>query len=211
MFSRLALLLSLAATFAPMQLDAQLLTSPSEPTVMLRAGDAVRINVWRRPELSGEFSIADDGSITHPLYRSVRVLGQPIASVEERLRVFLTQFDATPAFVVEPLLRVTLAGQIAKPNVYTLPPRTTIAQAVAVAGGPTERAQLSAVQVVRDGQVIVVDLTRADATQTQMPIRSGDQILVSPTRSVFREVVAPSMTVIGAVAAVASVLLRASH
>lgn len=206
---RLALVLCTVALLAPTRLVAQFPTTSSQP-VMLRAGDAVRINVWRRPEFSGEFAIGDDGSITHPLYRAVRVLGIPMAALEERLRSFLTQFDATPAFVVEPLLRVTLAGQIARPNVYTLPPRTTMAQAVAVAGGPTERGLLSAVQLVRDGEMMMLDLTRADATLTQMPIRSGDQILITPTRSVFREVVAPTMTVIGAVAAVVSVVMRSS-
>lgn len=206
---RLALVLCTVALLAPTRLVAQFPTTSAQP-VMLRAGDAVRINVWRRPEFSGEFAIGDDGSITHPLYRAVRVLGIPMAALEERLRSFLTQFDATPAFVVEPLLRVTLAGQIARPNVYTLPPRTTMAQAVAVAGGPTERGLLSAVQLVRDGEMMMLDLTRADATLTQMPIRSGDQILITPTRSVFREVVAPTMTVIGAVAAVVSVVMRSS-
>jgi hypothetical protein len=44
-----------------------------------------------------------------------------------------------------------------------------------------------------------------------MPIRSGDQIMVVPTRSVFREVVAPSMTVVGAVAAVVSVIMRSQR
>ena len=189
---------------------AQDLFSLAQP-VTLRAGDAVRINVWRRPEFSGEFSIGDDGSITHPLYRAVRVFGIPMTAVEERLRSFLTQFDATPAFIVEPLLRVTLAGQIARPNVYTLPPRTTMAQAVAVAGGPTERGKLSAVQLVREGQSMMLDLTRPDATLTQMPIRSGDQILITPTRSVFREVIAPSMSVVGAVAAIVSVIIRSSR
>jgi polysaccharide export outer membrane protein len=179
--------------------------------VTLHAGDAVRISVWRRPELSGEFPIGDDGSITHPLYRAIRVTGLPIPAVEERVRVFLTQFDATPAFVVEPLLRVSLAGQVTRPNVYTLPPRTTIAQAVSVAGGPTDKALLDAVQVMRDGRVQVVDLTRPDATVAQMPIRSGDQIVVWPSRSVFREVVTPTMTVIGTVAAVVSVIIRSQR
>jgi polysaccharide biosynthesis/export protein len=208
---RLALVPCAIALLVPTALQAQLLAAPPEPAVVLHTGDAVRINVWRRAELSGEFAIGDDGSIMHPLYRAVRVSGLPIPAVEERLRTFLTQFDATPAFVLEPLLRVTLAGQINRPNVYTLPPRTTIAQAVAVAGGPTDRGALSAVQLVRDGRVLVVDLTRPDATQTQMPIRSGDQIMVVPTRSVFREVVAPSMTVVGAVAAVVSVIMRSQR
>ncbi len=211
MLPRLALLICSAALLLPAPLHAQLLMGSAEPSVVLHAGDAVRINVWRRAELSGEFAIGEDGSITHPLYRAVRVGGLPIAAVEERLRTFLTQFDATPAFVVEPLLRVTLAGQIGRPNVYTLPPRTTIAQAVAIAGGSTDRALLTNVQLVRDGQVQVVDLTRADAALAQLQIRSGDQIVVLPTRSVFREVVTPSMTVIGAVAAVVSVIMRSQR
>ena len=209
MLPRLALLVCSAALLASTDLGAQGLSASTESALVLRTGDAVRISVWRRPELSGEFPIGDDGSIIHPLYRAVRVSGVPMATLEERLRTFLTQFDATPAFVVEPLIRVTLAGQIARPNVYTLSPRTTMAQAVAVAGGPTERGMLSAVQLVRDGQMMMVDLTRPDVTITQMPIRSGDQILISPTRSLFREVVAPSMTVVGAVAAVVSVIMRA--
>lgn len=209
MLPRLALLVCSAALLASADLGAQGLSASTESALVLRTGDAVRISVWRRPELSGEFPIGDDGSIIHPLYRAVRVSGVPMATLEERLRTFLTQFDATPAFVVEPLIRVTLAGQIARPNVYTLSPRTTMAQAVAVAGGPTERGMLSAVQLVRDGQMMMVDLTRPDVTITQMPIRSGDQILISPTRSLFREVVAPSMTVVGAVAAVVSVIMRA--
>jgi len=33
---------------------------PEQP--MLSGGDSVRINVWRRPELSGDFVVAPDGS-----------------------------------------------------------------------------------------------------------------------------------------------------
>ncbi|MBA2244399.1 MAG: SLBB domain-containing protein [Gemmatimonadetes bacterium] len=205
----LALLCWAATLLAPSQIVAQLAGMPAQPALTLHTGDAVRISVWQRPELSGEFPIGDDGSIVHPLYRALQVSGIPLSDVEERVRSFLLQFDATPTFVIEPLLQITLAGQIARPNVYTLPPRTTIAQAIAVAGGPTDRGRLTAVQLVREGRAFSVDLTRPDATLARMPIRSGDQIMIFPTRSVWREVVMPSMSVIGAVAGVISVIMRA--
>src|SRR5437016_2136635 len=52
--------------------------------VVLSPGDAIRIIVWRNAELSGEFTIAPDGSITHPLYREIKIAGLPIPQVEER-------------------------------------------------------------------------------------------------------------------------------
>src|SRR5690349_4287754 len=41
---------------------------PRSDQVVLAPGDSVRVVVWRKPELSGDFIIAPDGSITHPLY-----------------------------------------------------------------------------------------------------------------------------------------------
>jgi hypothetical protein len=32
----------------------------------LRPGDVVRIDVWQKPELSGEFRVGIDGSLVHP-------------------------------------------------------------------------------------------------------------------------------------------------
>jgi protein involved in polysaccharide export with SLBB domain len=214
-YGRLSLLavLSLIATLCtPSHTVAQMPDlSTSQPTVTLNGGDAIRINVWQRPELSGEFAIADNGSILHPVYRALNVGGVPLADVEGRVRGFLLQFDATPTFVIEPLLQVTLTGQVARPNVYTLPARTTIAQAIAFAGGPTDRGRLTSVQLVREKRTFSINLARPDDGLAQMPIRSGDQIMIFPTRSVWREVVTPSMSVIGAVAGVISVIMRAQR
>lgn len=209
---RVLAFLGLAATFLiPVRIAAQVSGEPGQPALTLHAGDAVRISVWQRPELSGEFAIGDDGSIVHPLYRTLQVSGIPLPEVEERVKNFLRQFDATPTFVVEPLLQITVTGQVVRPNIYTLPPRTTFAQAIAVAGGPTERGRLTSVQIVRDEREMLIDLSQPDAPLARMSIRSGDQIMIYPNRSVWREVVTPSMSVIGAVAGVVSVIMRAQR
>lgn len=180
----------------------------SQQATLLRAGDAVRITVWRKPELSGEFLVAADGSLTHPLYRTVQVMGVPLTTIEQRVQTFLARFEENPQFVVEPLLRVAVGGEVARPNLYNLRPETSIAQAVALAGGANERGRADQVHLFRDGTRQVLDLTNPESNAGRMPVRSGDEIVVARRRAVFREVVAPVMTVIGAVAAITNVVLR---
>ena len=171
-------------------------------------GDVLRITVWRKPEFSGDFPVAPDGSITHPLYRELKVAGLPFNAVEDVLRNFLSRFEANPSFVVSPLLRVFVGGEVRLPSVYTLPPRTTVAQAVAQAGGATERGRLDQVRVRRQDNVVVVDLTRPDGA-VPPEIHSGDQIIVGRSRSFLRDYLGPASSVIAALAAVSSVIIQA--
>jgi hypothetical protein len=71
-----------------------------------------------------------------PLYRGVHVTGIPLPSVEARLREFLGTLEENPQFVVEPLLRVAVAGEVRQPTTYNLRPETSLSEAVAIAGVP---------------------------------------------------------------------------
>jgi len=183
-------------------------TEVNPSAAVLRPGDVVRITVWRKPELSGEFEVAADGTVRHPLYRRVQLAGVPLPTAESRLRSFLEEFESNPHFVIEPLLRVAIAGEVRQPNLYALPPETTIAQAVAYAGGLTDRARPDRVHIVRDGGGVVVDLADPGGVATRLSIRSGDQIVVDRRTSVFRDYVAPVASIAGAIAAVVNVYLR---
>lgn len=177
-------------------------------TTTLQPGDALRIAVWRNSELSGEFTIAGDGSITHPLYREVRVTGLGRSAIEARLRTFLQRYEASPQFVIEPLLRVSVGGEVRQPNLFTLPPETSIAQAVAMAGGVTERGRIERVRVLRDGREIYFDLTELGTATRQARIQSGDQIFVTRRTSLFRDYIAPAGSITAALAALANIILR---
>lgn len=177
----------------------------------LAPGDLLRITVWRRPELSGDFVVAPDSSITHPLYREVKVAGVSLRVVEERVRTFLGKYETNAPFVISPLLRVFVGGEVRAPSVYTVAPGTTIAQAVALAGGPTERGNLESVSLVRQEQRQVLDLTRPDSHSTLIEARSGDQLLVARRRNFFLDVLAPSSSVFAAAASVASIIIQLSR
>jgi polysaccharide export outer membrane protein len=157
----------------------------------LQPGDIVQVTVWQREELSGEFTVAPDGSLNHPLYREVRVTGVPATQIEERLRSFLTAYEANPQVVVQPLYKVTVAGAVMRPDIYTLPPGTTISQAVTQAGGVTEDGKRDDVRLYRSANETRLDITEPEAIG--MPIQSGDQILVRDKSSGlgFRSTILP--------------------
>lgn len=168
------ILFALILAVLPVAASAQV---PSLDDPGLQPGDLVEITVWQRAELSGQFTVALDGTLTHPLYRQVRVTGLPPAQVEDRLRSFLSQFEANPQVVVRPLYQISVAGQVFRPNIYTVQPGTTVTQVVTMAGGVTADADTDDAQLTRGTQVTEIDLR--DASTVQMPVRSGDQILVN--------------------------------
>jgi protein involved in polysaccharide export with SLBB domain len=171
---------------------------------VLQPGDAVRITVWRDSAMSGEFAIAADGSLRHPVYRTLRVAGVPLPDVEARIRTFLTRYQTEPQFVAEPLVRVTVGGEAARPALYYLSPELTIAQAMALAGGSTERGRTDRVRLITGGRVQSIKLDGRDAGGS-LPVRSGDQLIVERRGSLFRDIVAPLFAIAGSAAAIITV------
>ena len=128
-------------------------------------------------------------------------------AVETRIREFLTKLEANPQFVIEPLLRVAVSGEVRQPNLYTLRPETSLAQAVAMAGGATERGRRDRLRLIRQNREMIVDLRRSDASGAGMFVLSGDQVVVEQQRAIYRDVVGPMVTILGATAAIVSVIL----
>ena len=184
--------------------------------VTLSAGDSVRITVWRKPEFSGDFIVGPDGSITHPLYRTVRVGGIPFSTAETNLRTFLARFEQDPQFVVEPLVRVAVSGEVGRPQVFAVRPETSIAEAVAQAGGPNQFGKQDRVRVLRKepngGQrEIYVNLLDPENGSASVRVQSGDQIVVARKRSFFRDVFLPGLSVIGSAASIYLLIDRANR
>jgi polysaccharide biosynthesis/export protein len=191
-------------------------TAAPKTQAVLTPGDSVRIEVWRKPEFSGDFVVAPDGTITHPLFRSVRVAGLPFATAEANLRTFLAQYEENPQFVMEPLIRVAVSGEVPRPLVFAARPETSIGEAVARAGGTTQFAARNRVRVIRlepNGaqQQLVINLADPSSTGGTLPVRSGDQIVVDRRKSFFRDILVPALGIIGSVASVGLLIDRVSR
>lgn len=207
-----ALTLLVAGIVLTPSLAAQQAPAKAEQSV-LTPGDSVRIVVWRKPEFSGDFVIAPDGSITHPLYRTVQVAGVPFATAEANLRAFLSKFEDNPQFVLEPLIRVAVSGEVTRPLVFAARPETTIGEALARAGGTTPNAARNRVRILRlepsgQQQELTLNLNDTGASSGTFPVRSGDQIVVDRKHSFFKEVLVPALGIIGSVASIGLLIDR---
>lgn len=158
-------------------------------TSVLRPGDHIRITVLSDDkDLSGEFEVAPDGTLKHPLYNQVNVTGVPVADLKQRIASFLRKFQREPQLEVEPLFKVTIGGEVKAPGIYYLAPETTIADAIAKAGGATDRGNLDQVGVSRDGRKESLKLANSSSGHEAQTIQSGDQITVAPQRSVMASI-----------------------
>jgi protein involved in polysaccharide export with SLBB domain len=170
----------------------------------LRPGDQLRITVWDHQELSGDFAVAPDSTLVQPIYQAVKVAGVPLEVVRDRLRSVLTAYEQGVRFVIEPLVSVTVAGEVRQPNLYHLAQGTTFAQAIAQAGGPTELGRLDKVRVIRRDSTMTINLAGGYSRYAALQVASGDQILVA-RRSGFnllRDVLYPVTSLTAAVAAI---------
>jgi polysaccharide export outer membrane protein len=187
--------------------------APRGEQAVLTPGDSIRIQVWRKPEFSGDFLIAPDGSISHPLYRSVRVAGVPFTTAEVNIRRFLSGFEENPQFVMEPLVRIAVSGEVTRPMVFATRPETTMGEALARAGGANTNGARNRIRVIRftsSGvqQVLRLDLENSSSTDFTVPVHSGDMIVVDKRKSFTKDILLPTLGVIGSIASVGLLIDR---
>lgn len=176
---------------ATSRVDAQ-----GEGEAVLKPGDVIRINVLETPALSGEFTVGPDSTLLHPRYIRLRVGGLRMSAVRAEVAEFLRGLQRDPQFTVEPLLKVTIGGEVRSPTVYTLAPETNIGEAIAKAGGATQAGALNNVRLIRGGVTQKLNLSLRNGHDLQIPVRSGDQIFVPTRRQFFRDVVAPASSML---------------
>lgn len=150
-----------------------------EETLTLRPGDLLRIAIWREEDLSGEFSVGNDGIVVLPLLGQKQVADVPLAELRDTLlREYRIQLR-NPAIEITPLRRINVLGEVHKPGVYEVDPTITLASAVALAGGATPSGDLQKIRVVR-GDRVIRERVGAESSLSSAGVRSGDQIFVEP-------------------------------
>jgi len=148
--------------------------------------DVLDISVFQVPELTKSVQVADTGTINLPLVGEVRVAGKTPNEVERALTAKLgaeyLQNPQVTVFVKEYNSQsVTVSGAVKKPGVYSLKGKTSLLQAVAMAGDFDEGSD-SSVLVLRqtDGKRMAArfDVSAIQRGQAEDPtLQGGDQIV----------------------------------
>lgn len=114
---------------------------PRKEEFVLGVNDAVKINVWKNPELSVEARVRPDGTITMPLVGDIKAVGRSPSAlrseITKRLQSFVRDEGAIVSIAVTEVnsYRFTVSGQVEKPGIMTAKYFVTAAEAVAMAGG----------------------------------------------------------------------------
>ena len=151
------------------------------------AQDLVEVSVFGVPDLSRTVRVDADGRVSLPLVGSVAAGGRTIpeleADLEQRYQHGYLQRPQVTVFVKEfSSQRITLEGAVKNPGIYPLSGRTSLLQAVAVAGGLDPLADLRGVVLFRrvDGQrmAAVYDMRELRRGRIEDPRVYGDDIVV---------------------------------
>ncbi|MEI6329039.1 MAG: polysaccharide biosynthesis/export family protein [Pseudanabaena sp. ELA645] len=170
----------------------------------LGAGDTIKIDVFNVPELSGNQTIAPDGTVNLALVGAVKLEGLSLdeanALLREKLNPFLVRNIVNVSLLSPRPLNIAVVGEVNRPgprflsyNVTTvgggaITNATTLTKAIESASGITSRADISNVQISRrDGasgrriiRINLQDLLEKGDVSQDIRILDGDSILVPP-------------------------------
>jgi polysaccharide export outer membrane protein len=141
----------------------------------------VRLQIWREPDLSGDFPVDETGTVVFPKVGSMRVTTLPPASLKRKLLQAYAAYLNNLSIRVEVLRRVQVLGAVNKPGLYSVDPTMSVADAIALAGGITGRGKQDLLELRRGGEKVSTRLS-SNVLIGDSPIRSGDQLYV-PERS----------------------------
>jgi protein involved in polysaccharide export with SLBB domain len=149
----------------------------------LRAGDMVRITIWREPDLSGDFQVDEQGNVVFPKVGPIAVTRLSADSLKSLLIQRYTVYLRDPSIEVGLFRRVNVLGSVRSPGLYQVSQTETIADVLSKAGGPTSDGKTGQVELLRRGDAKPIKLAR-NAVLFNSGVHSGDQLFV-PSRSWF--------------------------
>ena len=164
--------------------------SLSRSVGVLRPGDAVKIAVFRDTELTGEYLIDSRGQLQIPGLGVIQAAGLDPDQLKTSIRQALIQLGTTnPQIAVQPLVRVSVLGEVRAPALYPVDPGISLIQLLTIAGGPTPNANLRRTRVVREGHVFEVDLESAltGSASGRVVLYSNDVVVVPKKTGFTRE------------------------
>ncbi|MBC7791522.1 MAG: SLBB domain-containing protein [Anaerolineae bacterium] len=172
----------------------------------MRAGDAIRLRIWREPDMSGDFTVGADGVVVLPQLGSLNVTELPLDSLQRHLVSAYSVFLRNPSIDIILLRRVNVSGAVRTPGLYQVDATVSVSDALSLAGGLSADARENGIELRRNGSRLVASLSTASRL-ADTPIQSGDQIFVRQRSWVSRNagVVAAG---ISATAIVVASLLR---
>ena len=177
------------AAQSPAKTEGSPKSATDDPAFIIGQDDVLDISVWKEPEVSRQVPVRPDGKISLPLLNDVQASGltpmQLQAQLTEKLKKFLTEPQVTVIVTAINSRRVYLMGEINRPGAIPLVPNMTVLQAISTAGGLSQFANSSKIQILRaeNGKQVTYlfnykHVIRGVKTEQNIILKPGDSIVV---------------------------------
>ncbi|EIX4875397.1 TPA: polysaccharide export protein [Vibrio vulnificus] len=142
----------------------------------LGTGDKIEIIVYGEDDLSMKLKIGKAGLVNFPYIGEVKLTGRTPSEIETEIENRLRG-----DYLLNPMVTVNLesfrlfyiSGEVEQPNGYEYQPRLTVEQAIAMAGGLTDRADKGDINI-RSGSTLEL----IEDVELTHPVNPGDTVIV---------------------------------
>jgi len=151
--------------------------NPATPEYRLGPEDVIEVFVWKQPDLTTTVVIRPDGRISLPLTNELEASGKTAVQLQkeitEKLREYITQPMVNVIVKQVNSLKISVLGEVRKPDVYRIKNQVTVLDAIAMAGGFTDLARPNRVIVIRNApsgpQRIKINVKQVVADDSRAP------------------------------------------
>ena len=146
-------------------------------------GDRIGLMVQGEKDLTDTFTVGPqiDLMLPPPTVGSLSLQGVLRSELESKLTEYVGRFRTNAVVRAQPLLRLSVQGEVAKAGVYAVAADGQIADALMAAGGTTNFAKANNITIERNGQKI----WQGSSIQTDLDalrLQDGDQIVIDSKR-----------------------------
>ncbi len=151
--------------------------------------DVLEISVWKNVDLSKVVTVRPDGRITLPLIGDVQAAGVTSDKLKDDITARLKQYQdaAVVSVIVQQVnsYRIYILGEVRNPGSYQVKTRTTLLQAVSLAGGFTQYASKDKIVLLHMNESGAEEKTTVRLKDIVYSEKGGKNIMLKPGDTVF--------------------------
>lgn len=174
-----------------------------EPPYSLGAGDRIALDIFNVPEYSREYQVLVNGTVNLALIGTVSVRGLTLEQASQKISAQYARFLRRPIVTVNLVaprpVQIAIAGEVNRSGSYVIPltgagvggasfQLPTLSQALTLAGGITQSANLRQVRLLRPGfgtiNLNVLGLVTRGELCEDITLRDGDSVFIPTTTTV---------------------------
>jgi len=169
----------------------------AEAPYSLGAGDRIQVDIFNVPEYTKEYQVLVDGALNLALVGNLRVEGLTLQQATDLISAQYARFLRRPIITLNLVgarpVKVAISGEVLRPGSYSIPLTVgvggaagfqlpTLSQALTLAGGITQSADLRRIQVLRPrvGNINanLLGLLQRGELCEDISLRDGDTVII---------------------------------